>query len=338
MSLTLLLIGIFFIGAVLIGLMLQRRWMRVRSIAGGLFISYFVIVALLGGAEFYFRYVYADSRMDFALTGANWSQRYMQRNSLGYRDREWTVEDLESRTTIFAIGDSFTQGWGINDPADRYTDILAQRLGDSYAVVNMAVAGQATSHHIAALENHPYQQPDIVLYQYFINDIEVAAQSNGMDWQIELPERPPIADESYFASYIYWGINRDKLYLNRVDGRGEWDYLYAAYDNSHIWEIHAAEINRFIDLVEQKNARLITVIFPNMLDPVGSVAYVDRVAQLIQGRGHSEILKLYDAAAAWTLEDRIVSKVDTHASVAFNKYVADTIYDQFFANDDPQTN
>lgn len=322
------------VGAALIALMVQKRSPRLRSIAQGLFVSYTVIVLLLGGAEVYFRYVYADSRMDFALTGRNWKERYVQYNSYGFRDREWTVDELEAaENVVFVVGDSFTEGWGINDPADRYPDLLAEKLGDDYAVVNLGFSGQATSHQLNSLETFPFQSPDVVIWQYFINDIDVAAKSNGMEWDYEVPPRPAIADESYFASYLYWGLNRDRLFYNIEDGRTEWEYMYAAYDNGYIWDVHRAEINQMIDKIESMGARLIMLMYPNMLDPVGSVGYVDRVAQAVEARGHTDILKLYDEAAAWTVEDRIVSRNDSHASVAFNRYVADALYAQFFADD-----
>lgn len=327
-------LGILAVGVGLVGLARQRRWARARTLAQGLLISYAIIVLLLAGAEFYFRYVYADSRLDFALTGQNWGARYVQRNSLGYRDREWTVEALEAaEQVVFVVGDSFTEGRGINDPADRYTDLLAERLGPQTALVNLGIAGQATSHQLDSLSNYPYQTPDVVIWQYFLNDIDVAAKSNGMAWDYAVPPRPVLADQSYFVSYLYWGLNRDNLYRNIVDGRSEWEFNYAAYDNPYIWEIHRGEMARMIDQIEAMGARLIFLIYPNMLDPVGSIAYVDRVAQAVEARGHADILKLHDEAAAWTVEDRVVSPGDSHASVAFNRYVAEALYAQFFAND-----
>ncbi len=320
------------LGAVLVVLAIQKRWTRVRALAQGLLISYAVIVLALGAGEFYFRYIYADSRMDFALSGQNWPKRYIQRNTLGYRDREWTVEDLEQRTTIFVVGDSFTEGWGLNDPADRWPDVLAQHLGDAYAVVNLGKAGYATTHQLEALQNYPYQEPDIIIYQYFLNDIDVAAKSNGMSWEYEVPPPPPLANESYLVSFVYWWLNYDRLFVNVVDGRTEWEFMYAAYDNPAIWDIHRAEIERVIDYAESRNARLITVIFPNMRDPVGSIPYVDRVAQVLEARGHTEILKLFDQAAQWPLEERIVSPFDAHASVAFNHMVGDLVYETYFKN------
>jgi hypothetical protein len=292
-----------------------------------------MFVAMLVGAELYLRYGYADSRMELALYGGNWSNRYIQRNSLGYRDEEWTVEELDSRQTIFVLGDSFTEGWGINDPADRYTEVLQQLLGDDYAVVEIARAGQATEAQQRNFENYPYRTPDIVIWQYFPNDIEVAAQSNGMPWEYDAPPIPPLAEESYLASFIYWRTNYDKLFTNVIDGRGEWEYHYAAYDNPYIWDIHKTEIKHLIETINTTGAHLIVVIFPNMVDPVSSIPYVDRVQQAFNEFGVTDVLKLTDEAAAWALSERIVSHYDTHASVAFNHRVGQMIYDQFFARE-----
>ena len=318
------------IGALLVALAVQRRWKRPQSVARGLIVSYVIIVLALAGGELYMRYGYADSRMEFGLHGSNWANKYMVKNSLGYRDREWTIDELVSRTTVFVLGDSFTEGWGLSNAADRYTDVLQAHLGDDYAVVTLAHAGEATFHQTQNLLNYPYPSPDIVIWQYFLNDIEVAAQSNGMEWDFEAPPEPQIARESYLASFIYWRANYDKLFTNVHDGRSEWEFNYAAYDNAFIWDVHRQEIDRLIAEIEARGARLIVVIFPNMLDPVGSVPYVDRVAQEFEAQGITEILKLTDEAAAWGLQERIVSNFDSHASVAFNQRVGDMLYEQFF--------
>ncbi|MBC8171358.1 MAG: SGNH/GDSL hydrolase family protein [Anaerolineae bacterium] len=331
MTLTLVVILIVAGGALLVGLAMQSRWHPLRGYARNLLITYVSVVLLLVAGEFYLRYVYADSKMEFALTRDNWSNRYIQRNSLGFRDREWTMAELESRTTIFAVGDSFTEGWGINNPTHRYTDVLAGLLGEDYAIVNLGHSGDSLIHELANLENYPYQQPDVILWQYFINDIDVAAKSNGMPWDYEIPPIPAIAQESFLASFFYWRVNEAKLFVNVHDGRSEWEFNYAAYDTPYIWDIHTQEIDRMMTYAEGVGARLIVVIYPNMLDPVGSVKYVDRVAQYFQEKGQAEVLKLYDEAAAWQLGDRIVSTRDSHASVAFNKRVAEMIYAKFFA-------
>src|SRR5690606_14163974 len=113
--------------------------------------------------------------------------------SLGYRDREWTADDFAGKTVIFAVGDSFTEGWGIENPADRFPDRLQAQLGDAYAVVNLGKGGSSTLHQTQAVATYPYATPDIILWQYLLNDIDVAAISNGYTWESPIPlERPAL--------------------------------------------------------------------------------------------------------------------------------------------------
>lgn len=324
------LLGIFGIGALLVGAAVQGRVRWLRGLARNLLITYVFCVLLLLAGEVYFRTIYAESRMEFALTSDNWAQRYVQQNSLGWRDREWTPEVLADHLVVFAVGDSYTEGWGVDDPADRFPDVLGRQLGPTYAIVNLGFRGTATDQQVKAVENYPYQPPNVILWQYFINDIEVAAQSNGIPWEHPAVDVPPLANESYLASYAFWRINDWRLYVN-TDGVDQWTFLFNAYDDPYIWDIHRQEIDRMIAYAEQVDARLITVIFPQMADPLRSVAYIDRVAQYIASQGHPEILKLFDAVAAWSLQDRIVAPYDTHASAAFHQYVGEALYQQFFA-------
>ncbi|MBZ0303864.1 MAG: hypothetical protein K8J31_29270, partial [Anaerolineae bacterium] len=161
-------------------------------------------------------------------------------------------------------------------------------------------------------------------------DIYVAAESNGYPWNVPVPEVPPLARDSYLVNYLYWRLYTPNLYRDPSTGLTQWEWLYHAYDNAYIWDIHKAEINRLIDYADGVGARLITAIFPNMDDPVGSIPYVDRVAQAIEAHGHADILKLFEAAAGWPPETRLASSRDAHPSAAFNHEVARLLYTQFF--------
>jgi hypothetical protein len=157
--------------------------------------------------------------------------------------------------------------------------------------------------------------------QYFLNDIDFAVLTLGLP--IPSFETPQIARESYLVNYLFSRFTSGF-------GADYWAGEYAAYDNYLIWDTHQSEIDAFVDYVDSIDARLIVVIFPNMQDPVGSIPYVDRVAQAFEARGHTEILKLFDAVAEWDRLDVIVSPRDAHPSVEFHHYVGDALYDQFF--------
>lgn len=320
------------IGLLLTAAALQPRRARLREIARGLLVSYATLALLLGGLELYLRFAYAasDTPMQWTLAGRNWIDRYMQLNALGYRDRDWPPDVLAARQTILVVGDSFTEGWGVEAAADRYPDVLAARLGAAYAVVNLGKGGTSTLHHIERLRAYPYQTPQVVIWQYLLNDIDVAAQSNGLTWESPLPALPALAEESHLANFLFWRIYRTGMFVS-PQGVAQWDWLYSAYDDSAIWAIHQGELERMIDVVEAMGARLIVVIFPNMEDPVRSVPYVDRVAAAIASRGHTDILKLFDQAAAMPLDERLVSRADAHPSAAFHRLVGNLLYERFFA-------
>lgn len=319
------------IGGLLLVLALQKRLKPIQRLARGLLITYVTLVLILIAGELYFHFFFAQSENTITLATQNWLVRYWHENSLGYRDREWTSADWQNKTTVLITGDSFAAGWGLENPADRFGDVLASRLGDDYAVINLGVYGTNTPEQLERLNAHPVQNPDVVIMQYFLNDINYTMLRAGV-----LPEASPTpawARESYLGNFLYnrlLGRLIDPSYM-----RDWWEDNYAAYDNAVLWEAHRAEIEAYIDAVEAKGARLIVVIFPNMLDPVRSVPYVDRVAQVFEERGHDDVLKLFDQAAAWSLTDRIVSPRDTHPSIAFHYMVGELIDTQFFTESVP---
>ncbi len=321
------------IAVVLIGGSVQKRYKRLRNISSGLLVSLMTIGVLLVAGEAYFR-SYADSGFPFTetLASINWMERYRIINSEGFRDREWSDEELRNRRVIYCIGDSFTEGWGIDNPEDRFSNVLGSLLGDEYAVLNLGRINTATGTQLSLLRDqmnaHPDIQPETVIWQYYLNDIEFAG-FNIVGWyRAEFPPRPPIADESYLANYLYWQYARRNVSV--PNGVGYWQFMYNAYDNSVVWDIHRQEIDAMVDYVESIGANLIVVIFPNPSDPVGSIAYVDRVAQAIEAHGERDILKLYDIVAGTPLTQIVVSPLDSHASVWLNQYVGERLYEEFF--------
>lgn len=316
-----LLIVLILAGFVALGaLAVQRRSRRARAIARGALVSYGAVVAMLATGEAYFRFVHYDT--EGRLASDNWIARFWRDNSQGFRDREWTPTDWEGKTTVAIVGDSFTAGWGIENPADRFSDVLAERLGDDYAVFNLGVPGASTPEELITLQRSPDPTPDVVILQYFLNDTDYATLTQGLQGQPAYIA--PLVRESFLANYLY----------SRFDsgfGQSYWAMEYAHYDHPAIWAVHEQEINAFVDYVDSIGTRLIVVIFPNLQDPVGSVAYVDRVAQVFEARGQREVLKLFDEAARWSPAEIVVSPRDGHPSVAFHHRVGDLIYEQFFA-------
>lgn len=323
------------IGVLLVMLATQKKAKRSASVAGGLLVSFITILLLLGIGEAYFRFVYADSGWGFTLAHQNWQDRYWQVNSRGFRDREWTESDFEGRTTIAVLGDSFASGWGVNHPQDRFPDVLADLLGDDYAVVNLAIPGTSTPQQLELLQDNPPTEPDIVILQYFLNDIELASASVSRMWVDEFvtaPDAGSIAEQSHLGNYLYWILYPLSRTVNATFEGSYWDWQYETYDTNTIWQIHEQQLHDFIDAIEAVGADLYVVIFPNMEDPVRSVPYVDRVKFVFEARGYGDhVLTLYDEVAGWDRSDSIVASLrDAHPSAAFHRYVGELMYERWF--------
>ncbi len=319
------------LGALLAVGAFQRRRAGLRRAAANLLLTYAMLTLLLLAGEAYFRFVYAESDGLPTLALRNWQARHWHTNSLGYRDRDWTPADWEGKQTVVVVGDSFAAGWGIEDTADRFSDVLAAQLGDGYAVINLGAPGASTVTELANLRAYPLQTPDYVIVQYTLNDIEPAALSIGLDPGLNpLAQMPAWAEQTYLGNFLYWRF----VNLARPEARGTQtytDWLHSMYDHSVVWDIHEQQLNALIDQIEALGAVPAAVIFPDMLNPFGSIAYVDRVAQVFAARGYGDrVVRLFDAAEAMPLAERIVSPRDAHASAAFQRVVGQMLYDQLF--------
>jgi hypothetical protein len=314
-------------GLALLAMAVQRRSQPMRKAARGLLITYFTVLLIFGAGEFFFRYVFAESENVFTWATHNWVERYWHNNSLGFRDREWTAADIEGKQTIMVTGDSFAAGWGINDPADRFSSVLAKHLGDGYAVINLGIYGTGTPEQLDILEKYPLKKPDVVIMQYFLNDLEPAAIKLGL---LEGAKPRPIwTAGSALLDFVY--VRVLSQFLEPDYNRDWWQWNYDAYNNEAIWNAHKQELEAYIDYVESIHARLIVVIFPETTEPLRGIDAVNKVAQVFRARGHDDILDLTDQLAAWKPEDRVVSAQDGHPSVAFHHLVGDLIYQRFFA-------
>lgn len=281
-----------------------------------------LIIGLLAvcAAEAYFRYVHAspDSMLPHAYQ--NWFDHYFSTNSRGFRDEESFNEN-----SILVVGNGVTAGMGIENVQDRYTEVLAAHLDRE--VINLGVIKTSPERQRYMLDS--FQNPEVILWQISLDDIEETALKFKQAWTPPLPDAPLIVDDFSLLNFLYWrNVTPPTTYNNQT--YPEW--LYALYDNVVVWEVHAALINAFLDEVETSGARLIVVIFPSLRDPnpVNSVAYIDRVAGVIEGRGYTDILKLYDDFAARGITESSVSPRVPYPNVEFHRYLGDKLYESYF--------
>jgi lysophospholipase L1-like esterase len=93
-------------------------------------------------------------------------------NSLGARGtREVPYEKDKNKFRILFIGDSFTFGEDVSDK-DTYPEILQNKLGDEYEVVNLGVHGYGLGQSYLRLKSEGIKyKPDMVILGLFMPDI-----------------------------------------------------------------------------------------------------------------------------------------------------------------------
>lgn len=282
-------------------------------------------------------YVQSDG-INFTLSSQAWVEKYWHPiNSLGYRDFEWTEENLVGRIRVAVVGDSFVTGYGINYVEDRFANRLGQRLGDDYAVMVIARNGWSTGQELNALKKHPFP-PDIVVLSYYLNDILPDGYSHGYSPPEDLLIYPPnwarpLVDNSYLANFVYWRAFRWRVFgnpLNRPEIQGYDAYRRAVYEDPAVWAAHRQRLWEFSDYVQSQGMAFYVVVFPDMLDVAGTRDLASMVAEEFRTMG-VPVLEVADLVDEMPTNRRIVSKVDTHPSVEVHRIVADALYDLIFS-------
>lgn len=94
-------------------------------------------------------------------------------NSDGYRGPIFPVSRTPGKSRIMFIGDSVVEGLGV-EPAQRFTQLLGDKLGAGVEVINLAVRGYNLIQEIAYLKQKGLQyHPDQVVFGITFNDLTI---------------------------------------------------------------------------------------------------------------------------------------------------------------------
>lgn len=308
---------------------LYTRKSKTRNILINLTILTFTILYLGLFLEliFYNFFIQSDG---FAITLASgrWFQEYWNPiNNFSYRDDNHS--DGGEELTLFVVGDSFVAGHGIKDYQDRFSNLLADKLGDEWEVHNIAMGNWSTQDEYRALIEYPFR-PDFVIFSYFINDIEGAASQVG-NYRPSLINPPPsyispLINRSYLLNYVYWRLYRIK-FAAEMRG-GYFRYLQNAFLDPEIQSIHQEELLELIDYARSNDANMLFILFPNLADIDGSSKFTAQVGEFLNREGVI-VIDLGVELKGRTSEDLVVSSFDAHPNVLLHQEIAEILYDHF---------
>ena len=97
-----------------------------------------------------------------------------EKNSYGWRDREFTKRKKINTLRIACIGDSVTEGYRVK-LENTFPKILEDKFQDmnyDIEVMNLGSCGNTTSDNLSAVKAVMDFSPDLIVYQFGLNDIE----------------------------------------------------------------------------------------------------------------------------------------------------------------------
>ena len=286
--------------------------------------------------EGYFRYRFDQSdSLGFLRVSERWISRHVVYNNYQYRDKNFTVDKEPGKIRIGVMGDSSGFGYGIKNVKNRFSDLLENKLksnGYNTEVYNFAVSGFDTEQEIKEYQRVKQFNFDILVWEYFLNDIEEENKSAGTKVLKNAQAVPPgiisfLSKYSFFFDYVYW----------RLDARYEKTFIkirnadMSQYNDPEIFKHHTDIIDSFTHSLENDNKKIVTVILPFFYFfpqyPEAAVDIHKRMDKVFTDNGVFAVIDILDYVKGKNKQDLIVSPYDSHPNEYVNSIIADKLYD-----------
>jgi hypothetical protein len=288
--------------------------------------------AILAEALFVSFYSTTDA-FSLSLVSKRWNERHVHRNNWNCRDdKRYEGEIPLGAKRLAIVGDSFAFGHGIKNIKDRFGDRLEARLNketkDRWEVYNLAEPGADTGWELERLEALGRKESfrtDVVLLAYCLNDIErlVPATHEIVGSIINDPPKNFWLQNFYLPNFLYYRLN----HFRRPEVRGYFGWLKDGYQGE-IWEKQKQRLDAVKQWCDERNAKLVVVVFPFMVGLDGEYAFEtahQKLAEHFKGKKISaiDLLPIYRKAPAGSL---VVNSFDAHPNEQANRTAAELIW------------
>lgn len=285
-------------------------------------------------SEAYFRYVYDESDgLGFLKVDQAWHRRHVVYNGDFMRDREFKQKKQEGVTKIGVIGDSITFGAGIKDPQKRFSNLLEEELnstGTKAEVYNMGVVGLDSKDIKSKQEHIKSFNFDIIVWQYFFNDIGTDEDVLTRTKIIQKYRREnlliaKITQKSYLADFLFWRITQ--RYAKSIADLQSLDF--ASYRNNEKFKDHEKVLDEVLAEFKSGGAKVVVIVFPpvNMLGPNYPLWDINvKLKDYFASRNIEGFIDLTDDLANSYPQELEAGKFDAHPNEKVHALAADRLF------------
>jgi hypothetical protein len=222
------------------------------------------------------------------------------------------------------VGDSFAAGHGVDDYRDRFSNQLEQRLGEGWAVANVARLGWQTPDEIRALRDFPYD-PEIVVLSYTLNDIFGVGGSEMLAVGEQYDDAPgwlrPVVERSHLWDYVFLKTKGLRSGAQRAERKLA---VVRAYSDAAIWSEQRGQLTNLVTVARLRGGQPLAVVWPSLTDLEQTGPLTAQVAQLLRELGVPTI-DLAKQFAGRRRRDLIASPSDGHPHRRLHREVADLL-------------
>ena len=242
-------------------------------------------------------------------------------NAHGLRDREYSLAKPSDVYRIVMLGDSTTLGWGV--PLEQtIPKILEAELNalplpgyGRVEVLNAGVGNYGTVQEVTHYLTHDRAfEPDLVILQYFINDVEPVPQER----------RPPMLGRSYLLAYV---VSRFDAMLRLTGVRPNWKQYYAGLYEDGRPGLEAAEqaLATLAARTRADGTKLLVTILPELREINHDYPFVAQHQKIVAALAANQVpvIELIEGLRGQGPESTLwVTESDTHPNGKANALVA----------------
>ncbi|HUQ86353.1 MAG TPA: SGNH/GDSL hydrolase family protein [Vicinamibacterales bacterium] len=303
-------------------------------------LAFFTIAVSLAIAEPATRWVFRDVTTS-SDNGGYFTRRWFQsgvvhENSSGFREREFNAVKPAGTYRIVVVGDSFTWGNGVRQQ-DRYSDLLQARLPQHIEVLNFGASGANTPEHRTMVEHLlGTVNPDFVLLQWYVNDVEDDDSVHRPTFHSLMPIRGLhnwLNDVSalYTVANMQWAHTQVALGMTRSYETYLKDRL--GDPNSHDSQIDRAELLDLIARCRRAGVPLGIVLFPDTAVALGEQYPFGYLHERVLDICRAQDLTCIDLRSDFALvkDHRLLwaNRLDHHPSALANEIAAERMLETY---------
>lgn len=273
----------------------------------------------------------AELDKNFQRKDLDWTEENVILNSAGYRDDEHDLSRDTETFRIYALGDSYTYGWLVNDYKKTFPKILEENLkkktNKKIEIINAGSPGFSLGEMVNRfISEGKYYYPDLVILG--INDDE-ANDSKTYRQPADLKLNPLIKN-----SHIYQFTLGN--YFKQISEKVNHEYVLNIYRDpmSEEWKKFSEHILSLQNQASKINAKLAIVLFPHIHpnspdSPYDYYPYHEKFKSFAAENG----IYLFDPLDNFLKfpgkKNLVINPLDPHPTEDMNKIAADYISDNF---------